>query len=115
MSLLHHDVPMMDDGDLLVVYLSIGAMPQDVLVPLLDHGDRNDQEEGYNGDPGRYRAVDRELNNAHDQEIEVGYASKLLEQIPAREKVFLYRFAKQGFSVLSVVAGQPVAYGDERA
>lgn len=69
-----------------VVDLVVGLMALDVLVTILEHGDRQHDDEGQDDQTGRdSRELGEELQDGDEQEEDVGDSSELLEQVAGDE------------------------------
>ena len=62
-----------------IVDRSIFPMSQKIFIALFDQSHGDDEEEGHDGSDGRNGTVNAQLGNGNNQEVEIGYPSKLLK------------------------------------
>ena len=63
----------------------------DCMTPLFDECDGDDEDERRDGGEGADGRVDQELQHGDDQEVKVGDAAELLEQVPVKRKSQTWR------------------------
>ena len=67
--------------DHLVIDLSVRSVPTEVFVSLLDHGDNDDKQERRDRRERTDGGVDKQLDHAHDQEVEISDPTELLKKV----------------------------------